>query len=232
MSIKINEKTSEISKKIEKIFIRQVYLKLKNVSHLIKEEIKRENINIWRKTETYRSLLSGDLNHEFGFPKGTAKQRVETVLDVLGNSISVIPKIKDTKSSSKNIVLDIRIFTKNIPSQVFFMNESIVETEKAANNDISSDFGAYGATEIKKQLPWLHWLLYRGNRYIIFGYEYSDVISPRSRSGKGLMVHSDNNWKVPAEFSGTKNSHWLIRALKDNRQYLISEYSKIIQKHL
>lgn len=232
MSIKFKENNKKIAEKIKKALLLAFYKKLRIVSNQIKEEIIKENLNIWKKTPTYHSLISGKLTHEFGIPKGTAQQRVDYILTEFSKSISVIPKMSDKKKQGKYVLLDINVFSKNINPAIFDSPEANVKTGKKASNDLSGDFGAFGAVELSKELPWLRWLLYEGNKYIIFGYEYRDITAPNSRSGKGLMIKSDSNWKVPAEFSGTQNSHWIIRALNDNRQFLISEYGKIIQKHL
>ena len=234
MTIKFNESNKKIAKKIQNLIFEELNKRLRNVAKKIEKDIVKENLLIWKQTPTYNSLINGKLTHEFGIPEGTAQQRVDTILDIFGRSISVIPKINYRKRSATNnyVILDINIFSKNIQESVFQMPESIVVTDKSAGNDYSNDFGAFGAQEIKKELPWLRWLLYEGNRYIIYGYEYQDIVSPNSRSGKGLMIRSESNWKVPAEFSGTKNSHWIIRALDDNRDHLLSEYTKIIERHI
>jgi len=232
MPIIFKESSKKIAEKIRKHLLRELYLRLRAVSDLIKQDIIKENLDIWKKTPTYHSLISGKLTHEFGIPEGTAQQRVDYILTEFGKSISVIPKLKTRKQEGKYILLDINVFSKNISPGIFDSPEANVKTGKKASNDISNDFAAFGAVEVGKELPWLRWLLYEGNKYIIYGYEYQDIVAPNSRSGKGLMIKSDSSWKVPAEFSGTKNSHWIIRALNDNRNFLISEYGRIIEKHL
>lgn len=234
MSIKFHKNSKKISEEIRKIILQKFEERLKQVAKLIREDIIKENISIWKKTETYYSLIDGDLTHEFGIHKGTAEQRVHKILDIFGQSISVVPLVNYRKRSSTGgyVTMNINVFSKNIDESIFSSPEANVVTEKTAPNDMSDVFGAFGATEAKQELPWLRWLLYEGNRYIIYGYEYEDIVSPRSRSGKGLMVHSEGAWKVPAKFSGTKNSHWIIRALKDNREFLASQYGTIIQRYI
>lgn len=232
MSIKIKEKNKEIAKKIQKAILQELYKILRAKADAIKQEIIKENLNIWKQTETYHSLISGKLTHEFGIPEGTAQQRVDFILDVFGRSISVIPKLTNRKKAGNYILLDLNIFSKSIKQGIFTLPEAIVKTDKKASNDLSSDFGAFGAVAIGQELPWLKWLLYEGNKYIIYGWEYRDVNSDHSRSGKGLMFKTGGNWKVPAEFSGTRNSNWLVRALEDNGPFLISKYAAIIEKHL
>jgi hypothetical protein len=232
MTIIFKESSKKIAEKIQKLILQQFYLQLRKVSDLIKQDIIKENLNIWKQTPTYQSLISGDLTHEFGIPQGTAKGRVDYILNEFGKSISIIPKIKTRKRAGAYVMLDINVFSKNINPAIFDSPEANVKTGKKASNDLSGDFGSFGAIEISKELPWLRWLLYEGNKYIVYGYEYQPIVAANSRSGKGLMIKSDSSWKVPAQFSGTKNSHWIIRALNDNRNFLISEYGRIIEKHL
>lgn len=233
MSIIIKEKNKEIVKKIEEAILKELYSIFRAKARSIKNDIASENVNIWKKTDTYKSLISGRLTHEFGIPKGTAQDRVDYILNVFGESISVIPKISLRKRKGVRIILDINVFTKRINEEIFEIPQAIVKTGKKAANDLSDDFGAFGAVSVEKELPWLRWLLYEGNEYIILNHTYRHVSSERSRSGKGLMFKTPGeHWKVPARHSGTRNSHWLTRALRDNEDFLISEYGTIIEKHL
>lgn len=227
--MKIKQTNIFIAKQIKKSILKQVYNTLRKVSNNIEEEIKVLNLSYWQSTETYKSLISGQLTHEFGIPKGTAKGAVDTILKAVSNSIIAVPKLSTKTSSGTNNIMTIRVLTKTNPGGALDLPEALVETEQAAPNSIASDFGA---SEVRKTLPWLEWLLYRGNSYIIFGYEYRDIVSPRSRSGKGLMVKSKNSdWKVPAKFSGTRNSNWLTKALNEKAE-LESKYAQIIRDNL
>lgn len=237
--MRIAESNSEIAEMILAAFMKQIEDILESKFQIIETRIRAENVRLWQNTETYDSLLNGDLNHEFGFKKGTAKKKVDTILEEISKSLIVRPR-KFRKKSTEKIGLDIRVLNKNIKSRIFDLEEAQNETDKDMTSAFSNDFAAFsggagisGDTNPTKTLPWLHWLLVRGNRFIIFNYRYEDVTSPRSRSGKGLMIPDEGeNWRVPPEFSGTKNSHWLIRALQQERKYLISEYGRIINEVL
>lgn len=228
----ILETNSKISNEIMRIFVQKLYVILKEKALIIKQRIKDEHIRIWKATETYDSLLNGDLNHEFGFKKGTAQGKVDAVLIAMSNSLRVLPKIFKQKGGVYTGFM-IEALSKSISDEIFQMQEAEVETEKTLSTSFSNDFLPFsGGQQLGgKTLPWLNWLLREGNQIIIYNYRYEDIVAPNSRSGKGLMIYDESEaWRVPAKYSGTKNSHWLIRALKQERKHLISEYGRIINE--
>lgn len=238
--MKILESNSQIADMIMKEFLRQLHEELTIKASEISARIKAKNIEIWKKTDTYWSLLNGTLNHEFGFKKGTAEGKVNAVLDAMSKSIGVIP-VKFKKRGLDYVGLRIYVLRRSIPDDIFHMEEAKVQTDEEKETKFSNDFAQFSGgssidgsnTTITRELPWLNWLLREGNSFIILNYRYEPVTSDRSRSGKGLMIPDDNeNWKVPTEYSGTINSHWLIRALKAERKHLISEYGRIINEVL
>lgn len=231
--MKIKESTEKIQKQIEKIILRQVYEKLKRIAPLIRQDIIDVNLELWKSTETYNSLLYGDLTHELGFPEGQAQRMVDAILDRISESIAVVPRLPRRKNTGNQMVMGFRIVTKSLPG-IEDMPEAEIDTGKdTVGTDFANDFAAFGATAISRKLPWVNWLLFRGNQYIIFNYEYVPIASERSRSGKGLMVYDDSeNWKVPGEFSGTRNSNWITRTLTENTNYLTYKYCEIINKYM
>ena len=60
-------------------------------------------------------------------------------------------------------------------------------------------------------VPWLEWLLTRGNQIIVIDYSFKTSSSISSRTGLGLMVKG-SGWRVPPEFAGTYQDNWLTRA--------------------
>ena len=64
-----------------------------------------------------------------------------------------------------------------------------------------------------QKLPWLEWLLLRGNQIIIRNYQVRMGASPYSRTNMAVMVQSKKNWRVPMEFAGTITNNWTTRAL-------------------
>lgn len=233
MSIIIKTKTSEIEKKIQNAFYRHMYNELFKISQDIKKDIIEFNISLWKSSPTYQSLISGQLNHEFGFPIGTAQSSVDYILTRLARSTGVVPKLPRRVNSENKRVVSFRIFNKSIKSETFAADEANINTGKTTGSDFASDFGEYGATEVRKTLPWLKWLLYDGNSYLVYNYEYLDVVSDRSRSGRGIMVYEKGSaWRVPPEYSGTKESNWITKALEYNIDIISKKYTEIIQRRL
>lgn len=233
--MKIQETTQSISKKIQKIILSQLYDKMKVVAPKIQTDIRNVNLRLWKASDTYQSLLYGQLTHELGFPKGEARKMVDAVLNKIADSLIVLPKLPKIDTNGVVRVMSFKIVTKSLPG-VKDLPESEIVTNKKASNDISDDFGSFGAEAIRKTLPWVEWLLFRGNSYIIFNYEYVNVTSigdSHSRSGRGLMIRDESeNWKVPSEFSGTKESNWITRELTDNIEFLENQYARVIKKHM
>ena len=101
---------------------------------------------------------------------------------------------------------------------------------------IKSDFAqvlnspvAFQITEKGEVLPWLEWLLTKGDQIIIKDYYYAfhPKFTPYSRTGQGIMMSAktgfeksggktglvSGGWRVPPEYSGTINNNWITRAI-------------------
>ena len=68
----------------------------------------------------------------------------------------------------------------------------------------------------KGDLHWLQWLLERGDEIIVAGYEFGGN-SGRGRSGLGYMT-TGGSFRVPPQFSGTKDNNFISRALVGKAQ--------------
>jgi len=64
-------------------------------------------------------------------------------------------------------------------------------------------------TEKKENLPWLEWLLLRGDQVIISDYH---IAPGRGRAGGQIMVQK-GSWSVPVEFRGTDDNNFANRAV-------------------
>ena len=68
-------------------------------------------------------------------------------------------------------------------------------------------------TEKGTEIPWIEWLILRGNQIIIREY---DVFfrSGAGRSRQAIMVGGrKKRWRVPPMFQGTANNNWITRSL-------------------
>lgn len=141
----------------------------------------------------YASLISGQLRSEFG-----------------------IADVSNVDAAVNNISKSIEIVKRNI---------SVVNTGLSGGIDINiinnQDFGGslndasafVNDTERGYSLPWLEWLLLKGNAIIIRSYNVKYGQNPRSRSGDAIMIDSSSSWRVPPQFAGTIRDNWTTRAL-------------------
>lgn len=209
MSIKVKTSNNKIKIDLLRIFKNEMYKRALEVIPAIKIEIRQKTLEIWQQSPTYESLIGGDLNHQLGFPQGTAKSTVDTVLRQLSNSIFI-----KAKKSTRGLIT-IGVFQKNVVVSPF--EEIPIQQDDPEKLD---------------ELDWFHWLTLFGNKYIIWQYEYVDEVTPRSRSGRGIMKYSEDSpgWRIPAEHAGTIDNNWLTRALNEN-SYVQSSYAEIISKY-
>jgi hypothetical protein len=84
-------------------------------------------------------------------------------------------------------------------------------------------------TEKGESLPWLEWLLLKGNDKIIQDYSITYINnSYRSRTGSAIMVSNPNGWRVPVNFAGTEDNNWTTRAINK----ISDKISKVIQTNI
>lgn len=187
------ESEDKIIKKINSA-LRNELLKVMNkavgkVTPKIREIVKRAILD----QPEVASLSNDKLKAEFGLING--RQNIENIIQVWCNNIIVsrtLPRIQNGK-----------------------INASItIKAIESSYEDVLSLADAKVITEKGVELPWLEWLLKFGDRIIIR--DYSIAFNPRSKSRTGLAVMVNNprgRWRVPPEFSGTKNNNFVTRAL-------------------
>ena len=84
-------------------------------------------------------------------------------------------------------------------------------------------------TEKGQSLPWLEWLLLRGNDKIIQDYSVNYIgNSYRSRTGSAVMISNPKGWRIPVNFAGTEGDNWTTRAISK----IGNKIPKIIQSNL
>lgn len=141
----------------------------------------------------YSSLISGQLRSELG---------IEDVgnVDIAVNNIANSIEINQKQVTINNLGLSGGMELKIINQQDF---GGALSDSSAFVND----------TERGYSLPWLEWLLLKGNSILIRKFEVKFGPNPRSRSGNAIMIGSSSNWRVPPEFAGTVRDNWTTRAI-------------------
>jgi hypothetical protein len=193
MKLKINilETDQQINKLILEEISKRINVAIGKSLSKISEEFKSILKNSIQNQPEYFSLKSGQLKYEFGIADASA---IDTIVSSISNSVSA-QKIKPS------------VIGNGIKGglKVLILNEKTVEG--LIKTDLASVYnnGYY--------LPWLEWLLLRGNSPIVKRFEVKFGRYPTSRSGGAIMVSSTSNWSVPSVFAGTKSNNWLTRAI-------------------
>lgn len=98
---------------------------------------------------------------------------------------------------------------------------------------LSSQSASY-TTEKGTVIPWLEWLLLKGDSIIIATHdiEYGEDLSQSSRTGYSIMLPSESGWRVPSEFSGTADDNFITRAITFALPYLRTSIEAEIRRRL
>ena len=155
----------------------------------------------------YASLKSGELRHRCGI------QSAAQVDEVLAQLDDIDTKIERARVSGDEITAEITV------------------------NMIKSDFASLSAgsyvSEGGSEIDWLSWLLYEGNNSVVIGYKYKPVVSPKSRTGKGIMIKGEGNiFRVPPAFAGTADDNWITRGVDAALPQIEDYFNKIVKKAL
>jgi hypothetical protein len=160
----------------------------------LKDSISRAVYNAITTEPEYQSLLSGRLQYEFGISESA--QRVNEIV----------------KLWTDHVIVEVTPVTLAGYSLKGGFSINMIQDDYS---DVLSSSSSRVVDEAKSTvLPWLEWLLLYGNKIIVSNYEVQVGPSPYSRTGLAIMKPSKQNWRVPAEFSGTSSNNWVIRALE------------------
>lgn len=173
-------------------YYKQLNVRVNARKNLVLEEVKSLTNAFLRSTETYQSLVSGQLATHFGFRKGNERGRLEPILNTFVNSIhyTFVPFARGKGSFT------ISGFVNGF-SDVLSLPEALIQG--SSDKKLSTAY----------PLPWLNWLLLQGDRVIVQDYhiEIGSVAAKSSRSGKAIMV-GGGTWAVP-ELGGTEGNNWI-----------------------
>lgn len=208
LTLNVLESDSEISK----LIIEQIKNVLDNAISralpIIQREIKNLIAEALRNQPEYSSLMTGKLKAEFGIPDSS---RVNGVIDGLVETLSVNRQ-------------SLKFTTRGISGGFTITMIKSDDISGLIYTDIASVIDEKGYS-----LPWLEWLLLKGNTTIVKNYKVRYVNSDRSRSGMALMYPSDSSgWKVPSDFAGTQTNNWTTRAIDS----VESDIYKILQSNI
>lgn len=141
-----------------------------------------------------QTSVPGSLSSVFGIPEGEAGPIVDQIVMAIVNSI----ELNVSRSNE---------FTKTF-IEVNFQPRNF--------NNILSISGTTVITENSGKLPWLEWLLTKGDAIVISGYYYSPSYN-KGRSGGGLMLPG-RSFRVPPEFAGTVEDNFITRTFNGKQE--------------
>jgi len=211
ISVELLENDRAIGRKILEALADEFNNKVQNKIPNIRDKVADVTMNFIRATEVYDSLVTGGsdkkgLAAHFGLPSWGRQGMVDSIVNTIGANIEITFRPIKVRGNNFDGGMNIGILIKDF-------------------TDILSLPGASVVTAKSQMLPWLEWLLVRGNKIIIDEYEIH-LISGKGRSNFAVMIKNNAAvWRVPSEYSGVMNDNWLIRAILDN----VDNYKQVIQ---
>jgi len=211
--IQIIESTSSISAKVLFEVAEQVDKKMRKatpqinlrVGELIEARIKA--------TPHVKSLISGQLQADFGLNIGEAEEAIESLLFVVKRSVKVNLGIKNRGS---------------LGNSAWSMSVSILPD---GFSDILKGIGTYQSPRSGEFIPWMEWLLTKGTTIIYDDFFVAKGEFRTSRSGFALMFPSGESGKifrVDPNFAGTADDNFVVNTIAS----LLPEIGNIMFSYL
>lgn len=191
---------NNLKHEVEKIMSKALTSIKQDVQNLVKEALIAE--------PEYASLKAGTLRAEFGIAN---VEDVDSAVQAMVNTaeISYNPIKINSNGLSGGFVLTM-IKSDDI-NGIIYSDVATVKDEARGYN-----------------LPWLEWLLLRGNEVIVQNYSVNYTSNLRSRSGLALMIQSNSSWRVPSNFAGIEADNWTTRAINK----ISNKIPQIIQSNI
>lgn len=198
-SLKLLENTSDITTIILNNLKIQIEKTINKALPSIERDIKALIKTSLMSEPEYSSLIAGSLRAELGISNvSDVDNVVQAMVDTLNISQNSINVSNNGLSGGFKLTM---IKSDDISGIIYSDSANVVDSERGYS------------------LPWLEWLLLKGNETLVQNYNVNYTNSSRSRSGMALMVKSDTNWRVPPAFAGKINNNWTTRAIiKSNAQ--------------
>jgi hypothetical protein len=195
-NLKLIETNNEITNNILKALIPEIDSYLKQKLQYVKINLPQLIYTMLVSTDTYSSLVNGQLKYEFGIPDPINK--LDEILNIWTNNVFI-----DYKSPV--------IGAGKIKAS---FSVSIIRSDFA---DVLSNDAALVVDSLRGySLPWLEWLLLEGNKTIVKNQQVVLKPSKFSRTGIALMQESNKSWKVPSQYAGTIQNNWITKTIDDN----------------
>lgn len=211
INLKLLDSDSAIASKILKALVPQINLLFNKSIKNIKSEIILALSNALKSEPEYSQLVSGMLKADLGISDSSV---VDSIVEELANTTNVtLTPVSVFGNSIKGGILIEAIRSDNISNIIYSDNAYVVDAKGYS-------------------MPWLEWLLLMGNSVLVKGYDVRYGPNPNSRSGNGIMVKSNGDWRVPPEYQGTAGDNWTTRAIDRLENQITNIISNNIKKNL
>ena len=173
---------------IEQQLKRQVAAKLRSAAINVLPIINTYIAKIYRKADFVESINSGLLQAQFGLTSSRAKAATDSIIaDLISNTkAEFIP-------GSSNVLGILRITIRT------GLTESVF-------TDAEYKSGEY-------DIPWLTWLLKKGTQVVVMDHSVDYTNSPRSRSGKALMIEDGGVFRVDPKYAGSPGHNVITKMI-------------------
>lgn len=209
-NLKFTDSIGRIQREIVNAMHNELSIAMRRAANSATPKIKEAVKNAIMSQPEVDSLIDGNLMYEFGIPD--ARNRLSNILDIwLNNTV---------------------ILTRNQRGSTRFKYSFTFQMIQADYSDVLNADEAL-VKIVGGALPWLEWLLLRGDDVIVRDYDVEFLPGKnnrKSRTGMAIMVKGPNRqWSVPKEYAGDANNNFVTRAIEqiDNSILNIMEESLI-----
>jgi hypothetical protein len=197
MGIKITSGIKKIEKDINRALARDLDVRIGKNRNKVLRAIKTSSI-VWLESQPEiislrQTSAPGSLSSIFGINEGDADSIVNQIIQAISESINL--NIGKSNQFSKTLI------------ELNFQPKDF--------NNLLSISGTKTLIE-GGSIPWLEWLLTKGDAIIISGYYYKPFLN-KGRSGGGLMIPG-GVFRVPPEFSGTVENNFITRTFEGKQE--------------
>lgn len=211
--IQIVESTASVSAKVLFEVVEQVDKRMRAAApqiNLLVGELIEARI---RATPHVRSLISGQLQADFGLNIGEAEEAIDSLLFVVKRSVKVNLGVKNRGK---------------LGNLAWSMSVSILPE---GFSDVLKGIGAYQSPRSGEFIPWMEWLLTKGTTVIYDDFFVAEGEFKTSRSGFALMFPSGKSsrlFRVDPSFSGTVDDNFVVNTIAS----LLPEIGNIMFSYL
>lgn len=204
---------------IKRLLLKEIEVVI-NRSALITEAIlKPYALDLFKKSindsPEVKSLKGGLLQAELGPIDTKVYEAVNEIINEIINTFSLQVFLANATIGKLKLTIKMSVYPTS-------------STYTIANSNAGSYLSGKGVS-----IPWLSWLLLRGDAPIIANYYVNTNFTKTSRTGLAIMKKSNSkSWRVPPQFSGTEQNNFITRALDSVADNIVDKMVDTFEKNV